>query len=338
MPATQAAVAAAGFSFFSTEGFDEVNFDSDPRVVFDGDGASFGSLYGGDNGRNYMRTIDSDYATVPFVSEITFTVGAAGGPPASSQQPFFGMGTGDAALFGVPDWSTLVASTFVQPEVNAAGDAPFFTTMRTQNDANLWVNQPAPGYGAGTHRIRMTFDPTAKTMLYELDLNYTGGAFAADVTPPTVDLNHIDCPTGCGFPEMPISADFFAPDGWPSEPSRIFFGGDDGVTFRDFTVTVSAPPRVLGDYNGNGAVDAADYVVWRKGGPLQNEGVGVGVVDQEDYTFWRSRFGATSGSGAALGTVGVPEPNTITLFALALLTFVPRCRSTVVAHRTVAKI
>jgi hypothetical protein len=95
---------------------------------------------------------------------------------------------------------------------------------------------------------------------------------------------------------------------------------------------------VLGDYNGNGAVDAADYVVWRKGGPLQNEGVGVGVVDQEDYTFWRSRFGATSGSGAALGTVGVPEPNTITLFALALLTFVPRCRSTVVVHRTVAKV
>ena len=59
-----------------------------------------------------MRTNDSDYATVPFVAEITLTLGG-GGTAASSQQVFFGMGSGDTALFGVPDWSTLLASTFV---------------------------------------------------------------------------------------------------------------------------------------------------------------------------------------------------------------------------------
>jgi hypothetical protein len=65
---------------------------------------------------------------------------------------------------------------------------------------------------------------------------------------------------------------------------------------------------VLGDYNNNGTVDAADYVLWRNGGPLQNQGDDPSMVNDADYTFWRSRFGATSGSGAAVGAVAVPEP------------------------------
>ena len=32
---------------------------------------------------------------------------------------------------------------------------------------------------------------------------------------------------------------------------------------------IGAPVGVTGDYNGNGTVDAADYVLWRNGGPLQ---------------------------------------------------------------------
>ena len=66
---------------------------------------------------------------------------------------------------------------------------------------------------------------------------------------------------------------------------------------------------VLGDYNDNGVVDAADYVLWRKGGPLANESDTPGTVNAADYTFWRSRFGATTGSGAALSAAAaVPEP------------------------------
>src|SRR3954468_9066969 len=36
-------------------------------------------------------------------------------------------------------------------------------------------------------------------------------------------------------------------------------------------ITGLAPVSVQGDYNNNGVVDAADYVLWRNGGPLQNE-------------------------------------------------------------------
>jgi hypothetical protein len=312
VPATQTAVGAAGFNFASTAGFNE-DFTANPTIAFDASGAHFGTLLGGDGGRNYVRTNDSDYATVSFVAEITFTVGSL---PVTNQQPFFGMGTGDIALFGVPDWSTQFASTFVQPEINGAGDRSL-TTFRTQNDANAFVHTDAPAYDIGTHRLRMTFDAVAKTMIYAIDLNFAGGTFAADVTALPVDLNHIDCPTGCGNPTMPISADFFGPDGWPNEPSRIYFGGDDEVVFKDFSVKVSPPSGVLGDYNGNGVVDAADYVVWRNGGPLLHEGVTVGTVDAADYNYWRSRFGATTGSGSVAGSI--PEPNSLALLCLAQL-------------------
>jgi len=53
---------------------------------------------------------------------------------------------------------------------------------------------------------------------------------------------------------------------------------------------------VLGDYNKNSVVDGADYVLWRKGGPLSNEVVDPGVVSPGDYTAWRARYGI-----AALG-------------------------------------
>jgi fibronectin-binding autotransporter adhesin len=87
------------------------------------------------------------------------------------------------------------------------------------------------------------------------------------------------------------------------------------------TLTLGGPVGVPGDYNQNGTVDAADYVVWRKNvgpGSLQNEGgISPGVVDGADYNFWRSRFGATSGAGAALDGGTVPEPGSALLLVLA---------------------
>jgi T5SS/PEP-CTERM-associated repeat protein len=76
---------------------------------------------------------------------------------------------------------------------------------------------------------------------------------------------------------------------------------------------------VPGDYNNNGVVDAADYVLWRKGGPLQNDPTP--GVQPGDYTFWRSRFGAISGSGSGTGLGGsaaVPEPATWLLLVVAM--------------------
>ena len=77
-------------------------------------------------------------------------------------------------------------------------------------------------------------------------------------------------------------------------------------------------PALPGDYNGNGEVDAADYVVWRKtlGTSMPNysgaDGNGNGVVDQDDQAVWRAHFGETlpavgAGSLVAAANTVTPE-------------------------------
>jgi hypothetical protein len=108
-----------------------------------------------------------------------------------------------------------------------------------------------------------------------------------------------------------------------SYPINVTLAGDSGPDggrwskTGSFTVQV-APAGVPADYNGNGNVDAADYVLWRNGGPLQNEVDAVGTVNAADYTAWRARFGNTAGSAASITieTV-VPEPATLALLIFA---------------------
>ncbi len=89
--------------------------------------------------------------------------------------------------------------------------------------------------------------------------------------------------------------------------------------------SAGAPPGVAGDYNGNGVVDMADYVLWRNGGPLQNEVNSIGTVDSSDYDAWRTRFGNTSGSGSGLSAgSAVPEPATLALVVLGGLGLIGR--------------
>lgn len=98
----------------------------------------------------------------------------------------------------------------------------------------------------------------------------------------------------------------------------------DFASFLQFDI-VHQTSGVQGDYNDNGVVDAADYTVWRNGGPLINEEVSPNVVDIADYLFWKERYGATTpgGSGAASAALvnSVPEPGTFSLLlVLSVLT------------------
>ncbi|MEX0613530.1 MAG: chondroitinase-B domain-containing protein, partial [Pirellulales bacterium] len=76
-----------------------------------------------------------------------------------------------------------------------------------------------------------------------------------------------------------------------------------------------------GDYNGDGIVDASDYIVWRKAFgqnvPLWSgaDGNGDGVVDEDDFQVWSTNYGsASAGSG---GIAAVPEPASLVLVFVA---------------------
>jgi hypothetical protein len=102
------------------------------------------------------------------------------------------------------------------------------------------------------------------------------------------------------------------------------------VVFSDVTYTggtAFVPPAVPGDYNGNGKVDGADYVLWRKGGPLANEVDNPGTVDAADYTEWRARYGNPPGAGSGLGAGAVPEPTSALLALVACLATIASWRS-----------
>jgi hypothetical protein len=56
-------------------------------------------------------------------------------------------------------------------------------------------------------------------------------------------------------------------------------------------------PRLAGDYNRDGIVDGADYIIWRRAmqtGNLAADGSRNGVIDHADYDVWRMHFGATA--------------------------------------------
>lgn len=98
-----------------------------------------------------------------------------------------------------------------------------------------------------------------------------------------------------------------------------------GSPLDETRVVLSAfePSDILaGDYNGDGVVSAADYVVWRNnlGETVELPGdTTPGVVTQQDYDVWVLNFGnSASGSGSQLAAV--PEPTATLLIIAAFFT------------------
>jgi hypothetical protein len=82
------------------------------------------------------------------------------------------------------------------------------------------------------------------------------------------------------------------------------------------------PPAQVGDFNQNGKVDAADYVVWRENvgsaSALPNDSGTALPVGTDHYNLWRSHYGNGAGSGAGeLTGSAVPEPGSMLFVAVA---------------------
>jgi hypothetical protein len=96
---------------------------------------------------------------------------------------------------------------------------------------------------------------------------------------------------------------------------------------------------IPGDYNGDGMVSAADYIVWRNSDGQVGEnlpadgsgrgGVPDGQVDGFDYHFWKEHFGDMQNAPLAEGlSTSVPEPASVLMLLAAFggAAFAGRCR------------
>jgi hypothetical protein len=105
-------------------------------------------------------------------------------------------------------------------------------------------------------------------------------------------------------------------------------GGVEDVTFQFLIAGQSDPftgivvfgdlpdlsPGQDGDFNGDGQVDAADYIIWRKT-----------LGDLPNYNLWRANFGNPSGSGSgSVAAAAVPEPGSFTLLLMLAIGAVTR--------------
>jgi hypothetical protein len=115
----------------------------------------------------------------------------------------------------------------------------------------------------------------------------------------------------------------FNPAGTRDLELQFIVSGEDAARTGDIDYRVVAA-GVPGDYNENGTVDAADYVVWRNvtgtAATLPNRNPGqAGNIGPADYDFWRANFGSGSGigSGALSASAAVPEPASVLLLTIS---------------------
>jgi hypothetical protein len=116
--------------------------------------------------------------------------------------------------------------------------------------------------------------------------------------------------------DLPANGDE-APPGY----YMLFLVNDEGVPSVAEWIRAALPvPGLAGDFNDDGSVDAADYVVWRKGFGTE--------YSEDDYDDWRANFGITAGAASAGAAVhaAVPEPAS-PLLVVAALCFVCRVRA-----------
>jgi hypothetical protein len=96
------------------------------------------------------------------------------------------------------------------------------------------------------------------------------------------------------------------------------------TTLTQFEETFRAAPAGLAaDFDDDGDVDGADFLIWQRGlrasggAPAVGDANGDGAVNAADLTIWRNQFGPAGTSPAPIRTV--PEPTAMALTWLACI-------------------
>ncbi len=201
---------------------------------------------------------------------------------ANTQSPFYVQVTFDdgySSKSSYITWTVLPAGVMDEislptpaDQANMVGDYVFFSADATSS-LSLQLQFTVEGSPPG---LSFTYDPAYLIGIGRAFLYGTVPAEAVSGSPYEVTLT--------------------ATDGLYSASATFFW---------QITTTVQ-PPVLVGDYNGNGTVDAADYTVWRNAlgqtglTPFSGaDGDGDGAVTQADYGVWKSHFGEVRPAAAS---------------------------------------
>jgi hypothetical protein len=217
---------------------------------------------------------------------------------------------------------------------------PNSSVGRLGPDARWALSQPTPG---GPNIAKATGDPSALVInewFTSQDANPAddfvelynpgplpvalGGLFITD-DPGARPLRHAIAPLS-----------YIAPGGFVS----LIADGDEtqGANHLSFRLTAedgrialfSGGPPLVGDFNNDGRVDTADYIVWRNSsGQIVPGGSGAdanddGLIDQTDYNLWRANYDRTAANPGIRTNAAVPYWDVPALSVIDFVTYMPQ--------------
>jgi probable HAF family extracellular repeat protein len=213
------------------------------------------------------------------------------------------------------DLGTLGGTESFGGAINAGGQVAGFsyTTGHADYHAFLWT----PTMPNGTSGTMLDLGTLGGLNSYSYNIGAGGQVVGASEVDITSDDTHAFLYTsGSGLVDLNTLIDPLS--GWElldaadiNDAGQITGQGLIGGQYHAYLLT---PIPLPGDFNLDGTVDAADYVVWRKG-------LGI-TYTQDHFNEWRANFGATLGGGAgasdsdqAISPI-VPEPAAVLIVVL----------------------
>jgi hypothetical protein len=207
----------------------------------------------------------------------------------------------------------------------ALGDLGFDAGLDRTTDTDSVVT--IGDIGRGWHHYEATITNTTVTVTLDLFRDGLRNTSKDPVTPggddrpgsPGVDARLVfPIPAGAsGFNALRFGG-----------PSGLLSGGTGLTAFDNISlklVDVVTPPANNADFNNDGIVNGADFIIWQKNvgatgqtDKTNGDANGDGSVNAADLAVWQSKFG---GPPASAAVTGVPEPASVLLTAVALFGF-----------------